>query len=75
MWIKIYVPFKFCVGYGLDNQGIDCDSIPGRDKSFFHFQSVKTDSGAQPAFCSLSNKNSFPVSKAAEPWHWLLTSI
>lgn len=40
MWIKIYVPFKFCVGYGLNNQGIDCDSIPGRDKSFFFFIST-----------------------------------
>jgi len=37
MWIKIYVPFKFYVGYGLDNRGIDCDSIPGRGKSFFFF--------------------------------------
>lgn len=60
MWIKIYVPFKFCVGYGLDNQGIDCDLIPGRDKSFFSFPQCQNWLWGPPSLLFTEYQDLFP---------------
>jgi len=49
--------------------------LPLRAGNFSLHHSVQTGSGAYPASYPVGSRDSFPVSKEAGSWSWLLTSI